>query len=56
MQSASEAQLHVSAQMGGGRGNRGPQSAQSVPLMQSAYSTERRAAVLVAEGLRESEV
>jgi len=31
LQSASEAQLHVSAQMGGGRGKRGPQSAQSVP-------------------------
>ena len=31
LQSASEAQLHVSAQMGGGRGKRSPQSAQSVP-------------------------
>jgi hypothetical protein len=30
-QSTSEAQLHVSAQMGGGGGKRGPQSAQSVP-------------------------
>jgi hypothetical protein len=30
-QSASEAQLHVSAQMSGGGENRGPQWAQSVP-------------------------
>jgi hypothetical protein len=31
LQSASEARLHVSAQIGGGGGKRGPQSAQSVP-------------------------
>ena len=31
LQSASEAQLHVSAQMGGGGGKRRPQSAQSEP-------------------------
>ena len=29
--SVMEAQLHISAQMGGGGGKRGPQSAQSVP-------------------------
>jgi hypothetical protein len=42
LQSASEAQLHVSAQMGGGGGKRGPQSAhavaQSVPSWQPRYS------------------